>query len=642
MSKALKTIGVVAGAVALVATGVGVAAGIGLATTIGTYASLAAGAANLGASLTQKKPPARGAVTQLLIQVDAPTPYAMGEGLVGGVLRHEAGYGTTLKKVPNPYLGQVVVYSHGGPVQSLTPYVDKAPIGGWYAGFLYTSSQLGLCPQASALAPHFAGFPGWTASSKLSGQAAILWNYLFDKDGKVFASGRPPTAAYGQWVKVYDPRLDSTYPGGSGPQRVDDEATWAWSENPGLHGLTYALGRHQNGKFVLGMDLAPGDIEIGDFVELANVCDANGWRMFGVVYEPGEREVRWTNLKDIVGAGGAEPFIAAGKLRLKVRAPKTALATLTPADLADGRIEVTAMQTLADRVNSIVPKFRSPDHDWEMIDAEAVTVADYVDEDGELIERAVPYNFVKDVDQAAELAAYDLVDGRELGPITGVFGAAARGWRPGDCLHLDFPDQGLDSDAILLTRELDPATLQVTLTFVGETPAKHAFALGEAGAAPPSPALGQTGQQRDELIAAASDPIGYAALAIRSAATKNPRDASNVPRAMLTASESAGVATISVARHDWDYPTGTADVTRETDTIGGLTPNTYYYVYFDDATLADTAPAYAVTTDPAAALNSADHPDRHPLGEIVTPAGGAGATSGGNNVGYGFDFAFYF
>mgnify|MGYP006920604220 CR=1 FL=1 len=37
---------------------------------------------------------------------------------------------------------------------------------------------------------------------------------------------------FAQWVKVYDPRLDSTFPGGSGPQRADNEATWAWSERP--------------------------------------------------------------------------------------------------------------------------------------------------------------------------------------------------------------------------------------------------------------------------------------------------------------------------------------------------------------------------------------------------------------------------
>ncbi len=34
--------------------------------------------------------------------------------------------------------------------------------------------------------------------------------------------------------KLYDPRLDSTIPGGSGAHRFADPATWAWSENPKL------------------------------------------------------------------------------------------------------------------------------------------------------------------------------------------------------------------------------------------------------------------------------------------------------------------------------------------------------------------------------------------------------------------------
>ncbi|MFG5445095.1 hypothetical protein ACFJZM_13600, partial [Enterococcus faecalis] len=85
---------------------------------------------------------------------------------------------------------------------------------------------LGECPESTALAPQWAGATGWGSTSKLSGQAAIGWSFLFDKEGKRFASGLPQLGAYGQWVKVYDPRLDSTFPGGSGSHRVDDETTW--------------------------------------------------------------------------------------------------------------------------------------------------------------------------------------------------------------------------------------------------------------------------------------------------------------------------------------------------------------------------------------------------------------------------------
>src|SRR3546814_3672862 len=76
-----------------------------------------------------------------------------------------------------------------------------------------------------------------------------------------------------------------------------------------------------------------------------------------------------------------------------------------------------------------------------------------------------------------------------------------RAYRPGDCLHLDLPQLGLDTDAIILNREIDPGTMTVKLTLMGETPAKHAYALGETGVAPPTPALGQTAQERDVTAA---------------------------------------------------------------------------------------------------------------------------------------------
>jgi hypothetical protein len=90
---------------------------------------------------------------------------------------------------------------------------------------------------------------------------------------------RPPTVARViKGVKVYDPRLDSTYPGGSGSCRALDEATYVYSENPWLHALTFALGRFQNGKRVMGVGMPIASIDVAAFVEAANIADANGWK----------------------------------------------------------------------------------------------------------------------------------------------------------------------------------------------------------------------------------------------------------------------------------------------------------------------------------------------------------------------------
>jgi len=646
MAKMIRTIGMIAGAVALVATGIGAVAGgaiIGTAvgaagpvavtlgsvtSTVATAAGIAAGVANIGAQLLYKPPPARGSVTRLIIDPDAPQPYVMGEGYVAGVLRYQRSYGATLKKVPNPYRWMVIVYSGGGPVESITPYVDQLAVTSWYSGYLYTDSRLGDCPEPSALTPAFAGAPNWDASSKLSGLAKIGWNLKFDKDGKRFASGMPQLGAYGKWVKVYDPRKDSTFAGGSGGHRLHDETTWEWSENPALHAGTYAYGRYQNGKRVMGIGLAADAIDWPTVAAWANVCEANGWTIFGVVYEP-MPETRMPNLRDIAAAGGGKPIIVGGKLSFHYAAPRVVLDTFTEDDLADGPGSVTAMKGRRERLNTLVPKYREPEQNWEMVaSGAAVTSSTYVTEDGEERKAEWPFNLVKDKDQAAQLAAYTIADSRELQPITLTFGHRVRAYKPGDCVHLDIPTLALDTDAVIVSREYNHAAVATTFTFIGETPAKHPWALGLTGTAPATPGLKQTGQERDELLDAALKPYGWQLAIIRTATINNPRDTSDVSRPLLKASDAGSTATISVARHDWDYPDGAGDITRELGTVTGLSFATTYHVYFDDPDLDLAAPTYHATTDQAAALNSSDHPDRHYLGSITTPADGGADTYG--------------
>lgn len=497
MSKAFAAIGKIAGAVSSIAAvipGGQVVAGI---------AAMVATVANIGAALLYKPPPARGSVTQVVIAPDAPIPYAMGEGLIGGVVRHDVAYGATLKKVPNPYRFMPMVCSLG-PVQSISPRVDQAAVSSYYTGFLYTTTQLGACPEAAALVPQWAGAPGWTTASKLSGKAAIGWSLLFDRDGKRFAGGVPPLAAYGQWVKVYDPRLDSTFPGGSGACRLGNESTYVWSENPALHAGTYAYGRYQNGKRVFGMGLPAEGINWADVAAWANVCAANGWTIFGRVFEPGDR---WANLTDICLAGGAQPLFSGAVLGFHYSAPRVALDTATDADLAEADARVTAQASWRERVNGLIPKCVSPAHSWEMIDLPEVSVASYVTEDGEAKTEVMPFNLVKVPNQAAQLAAYRLVDGRELQPIEITYGPRLFGYRPGDCLELNHPELGLDTLAVILRRRFDPQAMTVTFTMIGESPAKHDFALGRTTTPPPTPALGMTGADRDAVVAGAITPL---------------------------------------------------------------------------------------------------------------------------------------
>lgn len=522
MAKAVKTIGTIVGTIATIASFIP-GPHQPAAFAISKVAAVVTTAASVAQQLTAKPPPVRGSVSQISILADAPQPYVMGEGYFAGVLRHDTAYGPTLDKVPNPYRFWAVVYSGGGPVESISPRVDYAAIGSWYNGFLYTDTQLGACPEAGALSPQWSGAPGWGTAYKLSGQAAIGWSFKFDKKGKRFASGIPLTGAYGQWVKVYDPRKDDTQPGGIGSHRLGDESTYEWSENPALHAGTYAYGRYQNGKRTMGMGLPADGIDWAVISSWSNVCEANGWTIFGVVYEGAgnqDSERRWGNLKDICLAGGAEP-VPGGKLSFRYSAPVVALDTITEDDLTEDVASVTAMQSFRNRINTAVPKFRSPNHNWEIIDAEPVVNATFLAEDGEEKRETWPFNFVKEVDQAAQLAAYRIWDSRELAPITLPCKPRLRHYRPGECLHLDLPELGLDTDAIVLRRQIDPVTMKVTLELIGETPGKHAYCLGQTGVSPPTPAIGQTAEERDE-VSDAANTAPRSALHIRSRSTAYP------------------------------------------------------------------------------------------------------------------------
>ena len=644
MSATFRKVAMIAGAVALVATGVGAAAGAGLfgaagvgaagtvaglstatIASIGTYASLAATVATIGATALQKKPNARGSVNSVTIATDALSPYLIGRTYFGGVLRHDVGYGATLKKVKNPYRGMVMVYSVAGPLESLEGlYLDFQPVSfsgaaatGYYASYLHRDYRLGLASE-TALAPFWTGMPNWTTAHKLSGKAAVLWNLKFDKGGKRFASGVPVQGAVWKGVKCYDPRLDDTYPGGEGDHRIDDPATWEWTECPGLHALKYALGSFQNGIKVFGVGLPVAGIMVEHFIALANVCDANGWKVGGVIFEPGDR---WANLKDILQAGGAEPLFIGGKLGLKINAPRVSLDTVAPADLADDDAEITAMQSWRDRRNGIIPKYRSDANKWDYVQSDMVQVADYVTEDGEEKNEERQYNLVQDKDHAAQLAGYELVNGRERFPLVLPCKPRLRKYGPGDMLTLELPDHDLDGvDAVIVDRSMDPATMVVTLTFMEETPGKHATVLALTGTAPPPPDL-VSPEDRDDISSAIIDPTNDQLLI---------QNSYPVGLTISAADVGGTSANITVSSHTRRY--SDRDVSITGVTLTGLANSTAYRIYYDDPDRSDTTPTIIATTTAGDAYLSPTNPARHYVGSITTPASGGGSTGGTGGV----------
>jgi hypothetical protein len=103
------------------------------------------------------------------------------------------------------------------------------------------------------------------------------------------------------------------------------------------------------------------------------------------------------------------------------------------------------------------------------------------------------------------------------------------------------------------------------------------------------------------------------------------------PGSVLTATDAGSDATITIASHSRIYPVQGSitvpPVSINGDSETGLAYSTRYWVYYDDETLADTDPAFVVTTTAADAQVGAAS-GRHALGYIDTPASGGSPTGG--------------
>lgn len=567
--------------------------------------------AGILASVTAKKPKigGTGSQTQFMADPAAGIPYAIGRTGLAGNIVHQGSYGGT----DNPYQSFVTVWSGGGPHDSFEQfYVDKVATSfastnavGNFHNFMWLTTQLGACPESAALTVPTGSLGGWDSSSKLSGDAAGLWTLKVDPKGKKYPNGVPKPLMVGKWAKVYDPRLDSTYPGGSGAHRALVESTYAWSDNPWLHALTWALGRWQNGKRVLGVGVPIGSIDVAAYVEAANIADVNAWKAGGVVYST---DNKWAVMKSMCQAGGGEPMRLGALLSCFVNTPRVSLATITADDLADGDISVTAMQPRRDRINGVIARWRSEEHDWEIVSSDPAHVAAYVAQDGGERTREIEYPLVQNKAQAGQLGMYDVVNAREFGPITMPLKPYWIGYKPGDCLTIDIAETGMEAqDVIVMGRNFDPATGAVTPTMRSETTAKHAFALGQTGTAPPTPSL--------------SSPPAEPFILERDVAQLIATSRTE-PTVILEATESGGSVTITVIDHDRVYADGVrTPVTGAAFT--GLSPNTAYWFYYDDLSRAVAAPTIAETLVVADAQSNAAS-GRHCLGRIKTPASGSG------------------
>lgn len=477
-----------------------------IATTFAVNTAISAGLSAVSSAIFTPRTGQGGSPVAFKADPSAPISGVMGRFGVGGRQLHANVWGKD-----NLYISFAVALSLG-PIQSVEQFTANgnvvtfpgaqglaAPVEP-YKDKMWQTYRLGLPTDAALLPPSGVsnGSPPmseWTSAHTLPGFAQSFWTMQNNSKRASYESGVPAPIWTLLGMKVWDPRLDSTYPGGSGSQRRDEWDTWAYSDNPYLHALAWVRGHAKlntdgtvdRTKRLAGVGAPDEAIDIAAFVEGANVADANDWTIAG---EWTTADDKWQVLAAMLQAGGGVPLNRGAQISCMVEAPRTSLLTLTGADIV-GSVSLNVMASRRDRPNTIVPRVRLEAQKFEEVALGAVTASTYLAEDGgEPRTREVPYRYVGQAKQGAELAAYGLANARETLKASIPCKPHLLGLRAGDAFTVNEPELGLNGQKfVVVKRAFDPSSCIVTLDVRSETDGKHAFALGQVANPPSTPGL---------------------------------------------------------------------------------------------------------------------------------------------------------
>ncbi|KTT72612.1 phage tail protein [Sphingomonas endophytica] len=300
--------------------------------------------------------------------------------------------------------------------------------------------------------------PRMGLSRRYTGCAYVHLRYQIGRNAKKvdspFAQSIPSRVTIiGDGAPVYDPRRDSTVPGGSGPQRANDQSTWEWNEsagrNPALAMLFYLLGWRINGRLAVGKGLPPARINLTSFIDAANLCDepvakASGgteprYRCDGVLSEGDATEAVLDNLKSTMNAVLDD---VDGRLRVTVLHNDLA-APIGELGTADVLGAFTWQQTLPldDSVSVIRGSFvdPSPASLYQQPDYPEVAIAS---RDGIERSQTVNYPLVQSASQAQRLSKQRLQRMLYGGTFTATFQSTAWKFQKGDVVRFSFAPLG--------------------------------------------------------------------------------------------------------------------------------------------------------------------------------------------------------
>jgi hypothetical protein len=193
-------------------------------------------------------------------------------GAVGDTPRAYLVYPLALSVVPGCALNRLIINDAYVPLAVLPSATWGRAVTGDLAGFVQVDYQDGsqTAAQPDMLAA-FGSDPDRPWSADMVGPGTCMAYARFRYSRRRF-NGLPSVRFEMLGIPLYDPRADSSV-GGSGSQRWDDRATWAWSANPMVIIYNILRGIDVGAGLIWGGETAAEDLPLADWFAAMNECD---------------------------------------------------------------------------------------------------------------------------------------------------------------------------------------------------------------------------------------------------------------------------------------------------------------------------------------------------------------------------------
>lgn len=249
----------------------------------------------------------------------------------------------------------------------------------------------------------------WGPNDTLSGVAYVSLCYrVSDK----FFSARPGFKWVVRGHKNYDPRKDSTVPGGSGSHRWNDLATREWDENAAICRYNFIRGVWSNGQLMVGPGKSAEEAPPENEIARANVCDLDvalkvgGTEKYYTCGAVVRADEEWIEVEEnFAAAMGGELIELAGQITAEPGIAKLASFAFFDSDIIVGdEVRYQAKVTRDQLVNTVVATYIDPTQLWEPTSAPLRRSVDDIATDGEARELPLALHYVTSGTQAQRIA----------------------------------------------------------------------------------------------------------------------------------------------------------------------------------------------------------------------------------------------